>query len=107
MTYDEPAAYENDGDLHQRLIAEVLAAYPDKTRKRRQKHLSTATDVEAPATEEAAEPLTECDVKSNIKSIPGVMTVRGCAYAGSKGVVWGPVKDMVHITSATPVWTPS
>ena len=26
------------------------------------------------------------------------MTVRGCAYAGSKGVVWGPVKDMVHIS---------
>lgn len=21
------------------------------------------------------------------------MSVRGCAYAGSKGVVWGPVKD--------------
>ena len=42
--------------------------------------------------------LTECDVKSNIKSVPGVMTIRGCAYAGSKGVVWGPVKDMVHIS---------
>ena len=49
-------------------------------------------------TDEEGEPLTECDVKSNIKSIPGVMTIRGCAYAGSKGVVWGPVKDMVHIS---------
>ena len=37
-------------------------------------------------------------MKSNIKSIPGVMTMRGCAYAGSKGVVWGPIKDMVHIS---------
>ena len=26
------------------------------------------------------------------------MTPRGCAYAGSKGVVWGPVKDMVHLS---------
>jgi nitrogenase molybdenum-iron protein alpha chain len=26
------------------------------------------------------------------------MTPRGCAYAGSKGVVWGPIKDMVHIS---------
>jgi len=26
------------------------------------------------------------------------MTVRGCAYAGAKGVVWGPIKDMVHIS---------
>ena len=37
-------------------------------------------------------------MKSNIKSIPGVMTIRGCAYAGSKGVVWGPIKDMIHIS---------
>ena len=26
------------------------------------------------------------------------MTIRGCAYAGSKGVVWGPIKDMVHVS---------
>ena len=24
--------------------------------------------------------------------------MRGCAYAGSKGVVWGPIKDMIHIS---------
>ena len=26
------------------------------------------------------------------------MTARGCAYAGSKGVVWGPIRDMVHLS---------
>jgi nitrogenase molybdenum-iron protein alpha chain len=26
------------------------------------------------------------------------MTIRGCAYAGSRGVVWGPIKDMIHIS---------
>ena len=26
---------------------------------------------------------------NRLKSLPGVMTIRGCAYAGSKGVVWG------------------
>ena len=26
------------------------------------------------------------------------MTARGCAYAGSKGVVWDPIKDMIHIS---------
>src|SRR5512134_2113216 len=82
----------NDAELHARLIAEVLEAYPAKTAKKRQKHLATATPAEG------ADALTECDVKSNLKSIPGVMTIRGCAYAGSKGVVWGPVKDMVHIS---------
>jgi nitrogenase molybdenum-iron protein alpha chain len=84
--------YKNDGALHERLIAEVLQAYPDKSRKRRQKHLSVAKAADGEGGG------TECDVKSNIKSIPGVMTIRGCAYAGSKGVVWGPIKDMVHIS---------
>ena len=37
-------------------------------------------------------------ITSNRKLLPGVMTVRGCAYAGSRGVVWGPVKDMIHIS---------
>jgi len=69
------------------LINEVLEAYPDKLAKRRAKHLSTF---------EEGKP--DCGVKSNIKSVPGVMTIRGCAYAGSKGVVWGPIKDMVHIS---------
>ena len=83
---------------YEALIEEVLEAYPAKAKKRRAKHLKVAE-----ATDEAPDPTTgiasKCDTqKSNIKSIPGVMTVRGCAYAGSKGVVWGPVKDMVHIS---------
>ena len=70
------------------LISDVLAAYPERTAKFRSKHLA-ANDPQGSK---------ECEVKSNIKSRPGVMTVRGCAYAGSKGVVWGPVKDVVHIS---------
>jgi nitrogenase molybdenum-iron protein alpha chain len=69
------------------LIGEVLKAYPEKTAKKRAKHLNTFEEGK-----------TDCNVKSNIKSVPGVMTIRGCAYAGSKGVVWGPIKDMVHIS---------
>jgi nitrogenase molybdenum-iron protein alpha chain len=79
--------YRNDGEFHQQLIKEVLEAYPEKTAKRRAKHLSVS-----------GESKPDCGVKSNIKSIPGVMTIRGCAYAGSKGVVWGPIKDMLHIS---------
>ena len=91
--------HAGDGEFLKRLIAEVLEAYPDKSRKRRQKHLDVARALPVPAEgEDAAENLSECSVKSNIKSLPGVMTVRGCAYAGSKGVVWGPIKDMVHIS---------
>jgi nitrogenase molybdenum-iron protein alpha chain len=69
------------------LIADVLAEYPEKTAKKRGKHLNVYEEGNA-----------DCGVKSNIKSIPGVMTVRGCAYAGAKGVVWGPIKDMVHVS---------
>jgi nitrogenase molybdenum-iron protein alpha chain len=83
-TGPEPAV---DGDLHRRLIEDVLAAYPEKTAKKRGKHLDTADLTKS-----------NCGVKSNVKSAPGVMTIRGCAYAGSKGVVWGPIKDTVHIS---------
>ncbi len=69
------------------LISEVLEVYPEKAAKKRAKHLNVY---------EEGKP--DCGVKSNIKSLPGVMTIRGCAYAGSKGVVWGPVKDLVHIS---------
>jgi len=71
----------------QGLIEEVLAVYPEKAAKNRAKHLSVYDESKG-----------ECGVKSNVKSVPGVMTIRGCAYAGSKGVVWGPVKDMIHIS---------
>ena len=80
-------SYTNDREFHEALIEEVLSAYPEKSAKRRRKHIAVAEDGAF-----------DCGVKSNIKSLPGVMTVRGCAYAGSKGVVWGPVKDMVHIS---------
>ena len=71
-------------------IAEVLEAYPEKARKSREKHLG----VDAPEGVKGA-----CDsTKSNKQTVPGVMSQRGCAYAGSKGVVWGPIKDMIHIS---------
>ncbi|MEM9540524.1 MAG: nitrogenase molybdenum-iron protein alpha chain [Cyanobacteria bacterium P01_E01_bin.42] len=69
------------------LVEEVLEAYPEKARKKRAKHLNVYEEGKS-----------DCGVKSNRKSIPGVMTTRGCAYAGAKGVVWGPVKDMIHIS---------
>ncbi|MEJ2579552.1 MAG: hypothetical protein P8Z68_10765, partial [Kineosporiaceae bacterium] len=51
------------------MIADVLTAFPARTAKFRAKHVK-AND---PAGGK------ECEVKSNIKSRPGVMTVRGCA----------------------------
>ncbi|OUD15540.1 nitrogenase molybdenum-iron protein alpha chain [Thioflexithrix psekupsensis] len=71
------------------LIQEVLEVYPEKAKKDRNKHLA--------ANDTSLEKSNKC-ITSNKKSLPGVMTIRGCAYAGSKGVVWGPIKDMIHIS---------
>ncbi|MEI6894126.1 MAG: nitrogenase molybdenum-iron protein alpha chain [Colwellia sp.] len=78
----------NDKTEIESIIEEVLEVYPAKAREDRAKHLA-ASDSSATGG--------SC-VTANRKSLPGVMTARGCAYAGSKGVVWGPIKDMVHIS---------
>jgi nitrogenase molybdenum-iron protein alpha chain len=87
MSLSAPETIEEIKQRNKELIAEVLEHYPEKSRKNRAKHLN-----------QFQEGGKDCSVKSNIKSVPGVMTIRGCAYAGSKGVVWGPIKDMIHIS---------
>ncbi len=37
-------------------------------------------------------------VAANTRAIPGIITQRGCCYAGCKGVVLGPIKDALIIT---------
>lgn len=37
-------------------------------------------------------------IKSNAPTTPGDMTERGCTYAGCRGVVGGPVKDVIQLT---------
>lgn len=36
-------------------------------------------------------------ITANVRTIPGIMTQRGCCYAGCKGVVLGPIKDALQI----------
>ena len=83
MSLTATESIEDIKNRNKELIKEVLEVYPESTAKKRAKHLGTF---------EEGKP--DCGVKSNVKSIPGVMTIRGCAYAGSKGVVWGPIKDI-------------
>jgi nitrogenase molybdenum-iron protein alpha chain len=71
----------------QAMIDRTLEGYPEKGRKKRAPHLAP--------NESQAE---GACVKANKKTIPGVMSARGCAYAGAKGVVWGPIRDTVHIS---------
>lgn len=67
-------------------LEELLNHYPDKVKKNRKKHLVLKNTAEA------------CQqIEANTRTIPGIISQRGCAYAGCKGVVVGPIKDMVHI----------
>lgn len=79
----------NSREEAENLILEVLEVYPEKAKQERAKHLTV--------NDQTVEQSKKC-ISSNRKSLPGVMTARGCAYAGSKGVVWGPIKDMVHVS---------
>jgi len=38
------------------------------------------------------------EILSNTRTTPGVITQRGCTYAGCKGVILGPVRDILTIT---------
>ncbi len=64
------------GERNLALIQEVLEVFPETARKERRKHMMIS--------DPQMESVGKCII-SNRKSQPGVMTVRGCAYAGSKG----------------------
>ncbi|WP_141709325.1 nitrogenase molybdenum-iron protein alpha chain [Desulfuribacillus stibiiarsenatis] len=68
-------------------LEKFLDAYPAKTKKNRRSHIV----VRDSSLEE------QQIIEANTRTIPGVITNRGCAYAGCKGVVLGPIKDMAHI----------
>lgn len=67
------------------LKAEMLAHYPNKVAKKRSKSIVIN------------DPMEEQEIQSNIRTIPGIITQRGCCYAGCKGVVLGPTRDIVNI----------
>ena len=59
--------FENDGAFNEKLIEEVLSAYPEKFAKRRRKHLTVAKAAsEEELAAEDGKVLSECEVKSNI-----------------------------------------
>jgi nitrogenase molybdenum-iron protein alpha chain len=67
------------------LRAEILDGYPTKVSKKRSKSI-VINDPDA-----------DLEVQSNVRTIPGIITQRGCCYAGCKGVVLGPTRDIVNI----------
>ena len=78
-----PTATQPDSEA---VRAEMLEIYPPKTRKKREKQLLTNN------------PETPPEIGANTRTIPGIITQRGCTYAGCRGVVIGPIHDILHIT---------
>lgn len=67
-------------------VTEILEAYPKKVARKRDKHIV----VRDPS-------ISEQQIDANARTTPGIITQRGCAFAGCKGVVVGPFGDCVHI----------
>jgi nitrogenase molybdenum-iron protein alpha chain len=68
-------------------INRVLDKYDSKVYKNRKEHI-----VEVGNNDKNNE------IAANVRTIPGIITQRGCCYAGCKGVVLGPIKDAFIIT---------
>ncbi|MBP1618514.1 MAG: nitrogenase molybdenum-iron protein alpha subunit [Bacteroidetes bacterium] len=64
---------------------EVVAKYPKKVGRKRAKSIVVSDDETPPV------------IQANVRTIPGIITQRGCTYAGCKGVVLGPTRDIVNI----------
>ncbi len=64
---------------------EILAKYPRKVAKKRAKAMVVN------------DPEEQQEIAANIRTIPGIITQRGCTYAGCKGVVLGPTRDIINL----------
>ena len=67
------------------LKEEILARYPRKVAKKRDKAMVIN------------DPDVDQEILSNVRTIPGIITQRGCTYAGCKGVVLGPTRDIINL----------
>jgi nitrogenase molybdenum-iron protein alpha chain len=67
---------------------ELIAKMPTKVARKRAKAIVPG----AGGGEEIPE------IQANVRTIPGIITQRGCTYAGCKGVVLGPSRDIVNLT---------
>ncbi|QTA83405.1 Nitrogenase molybdenum-iron protein alpha chain [Desulfonema limicola] len=80
--------FELDGMDPEKIKEELLSRYPTKVARKRAKQIiiNKVEGCEVPV------------IQSNVRTIPGLMSQRGCCYAGCKGVVLGPTRDIVNIT---------
>ena len=81
--------FKLDNQDPEKVKARLLTKYPPKVARKRAKQIVINTvdpDGKVP------------EISSNVRTVPGLMGQRGCCYAGCKGVVLGPTRDIVNIT---------
>jgi nitrogenase molybdenum-iron protein alpha chain len=69
-----------------KVMEKVLDQYSSKVYKNRKEHIVDVNNNDK-----------NNEIAANVRTIPGIMTHRGCCYAGCKGVVLGPIKDALQI----------
>jgi len=67
------------------LKKEILAKYPAKLAKKREKQLLIVDHDQVQ------------QIQANVRTVPGIISQRGCTYAGCKGVVLGPSRDILNL----------
>ncbi len=83
------AAFEPETIDPNAVKRELLEKYPTKVARKRAKQIVVNKVDEGTEVPE---------IGANARTIPGIITQRGCAYAGCKGVVLGPSRDFVNLT---------
>ncbi len=68
---------------------ELIKSYPPKVARKRSQQIV----INEKGQEQGAP-----QILANVRTTPGIITQRGCTYAGCKGVVLGPTRDIVNIT---------
>lgn len=69
----------------EKIIEDILDKYPSKVARKRKKSMVVN------------DPKLDQQIQSNVRTIPGIITQRGCTYAGCKGVVLGPTRDIINL----------
>ena len=68
------------------IMEDILNKYPAKVARKRNKSMVIV------------EPKSDKEIQANVRTVPGIITQRGCCYAGCKGVVLGPTRDIINLT---------
>jgi nitrogenase molybdenum-iron protein alpha chain len=82
---EEKTVVETELIPPEKMKQELLGKYPAKVARRRSKQI-VIKDRDAE------------EIQANVRTIPGIISQRGCCYAGCKGVVLGPTRDIINLT---------